>query len=179
MLTLTSSRIIEIFVDCDDFMQCFAKALPAHLIGPVRAPVSSLSPAEIITICIIYHHSRLDCFKSFYTLVVKQRLQSYFPDAPSYSHFVKLKQHYLFELFAFLWHCRLSRPGSQANFIDSKKLSVCHLQREHQHRVMKGLASKGKTSTGWFFGLNLPLIINEQGQVCRFLITSANRQPGR
>ena len=40
---------------------------------------------------------------------------------------------------------------------------------------MKGLASKGKTSTGWFFGLKLHLIINEQGQVCRFLITSANR----
>ena len=156
-------------------MKGFSKNVSCHLIGNNQHPESSLSGSEILTICIIYHHSRLDCFKSFYSIIVKGVLKSYFPDAPSYTHFIKLKKYYLFELFAFLWHSRLSKPSSEANFVDSKKLQVCHPKREHQHRVMKGLADKGKTSTGWFFGLKLHLIINEYGQPCSFLITSGNQ----
>jgi len=175
MLTLTSSKIVEIFVDCDDFINDFSKEVSFHMIGTNQQPISSLSASEIITICIIYHHSRLDCFKSFYTLVVKNVLRSYFPHAPSYTHFIKLKKYYLFDLFAFLWHSRLSKPSNEANFVDSKKLQISHIKRAHQHRVMKGLAEKGKTSIGWFYGLKLHLIINEYGQPCSFLVTSGNK----
>jgi hypothetical protein len=177
MLTLTTSKIVEIFVDCDDFMIEFSKSLQARgsLIGNTAQPESDISASEIMTICILYHHSRMDCFKSFYKLIVLQRLKSFFPDSPSYPHFVKLKKHYLFELFAFLLSQRLARPSGEANFIDSKKLQACHLKREKQHKVMEGLAAKGKTSTGWFFGLKLHLIINEYGEPVRFLVTSGNK----
>ena len=177
MLTLTTSKIIEIFVDCDDFMIEFSKSLQSSgsFIGNTARPDSDISASEIMTICILYHHSRMDCFKSFYKLIVLKHLKSFFPGSPSYSHFVKLKKHYLFELFAFLLSQRLARPSGGANFIDSKKLSVCHLKREKQHKVMDGLAAKGKTSTGWFFGLKLHLIINEHGEPVRFLVTSGNR----
>ncbi len=36
---------------------------------------------------------------------------------------------------------------------------------------MKGLAGKGKTSVGWFYGLKLHLIVNQYGQLCNFMIT--------
>ena len=177
MLTLTASKVIEIFVDCDDFMISFTRQL--QLPDPLseRHGISNpcLSASEVMTLCILYHHSRMDCFKSFYQLVVHGPLRSYFPCAPSYSHFIKLKKQYLFELFAFLWAKRLSAPSPEANFIDSKKLEVCHLKREKQHKVMEGLASKGKTSTGWFYGLKLHLVINAEGLPVRFLVTSGNR----
>lgn len=176
MLALTSSKIVEIFIDCDDFMIDLSRSLQANgsFIGTLDCPESDISASEIMTICILYHHSRMDCFKTYYKLIVLQHLKSFFPKAPSYSHFVKLKKHYLFELFAFLLSQRLAQPSEEANFIDSKKLQACHLKREKQHKVMSGLAAKGKTSTGWFFGLKLHLIINGYGQLCRFLITSGN-----
>ncbi len=40
------------------------------------------------------------------------------------------------------------------SFIDSTKLCVCHNARIHQHRVFEGIAARGKTSVGWFYGFN-------------------------
>ncbi len=68
-------------------------------------------------------------------------------------------------------------PESQRSgyyFVDSKKLEVCHLKREHTHKVFKGFARKGKSSTGWFYELKLHLVINHLGQIVSFLITPAN-----
>ena len=59
-------------------------------------------------------------------------------------------------------------------FIDSKKLEVCHIRREKNHKVFKGISSKGKSSTGWFYGLKLHLVINHLGQIVSFLITPAH-----
>lgn len=177
MLTLTSTKITQIFIDCDDFMIDFSKQVQSSgsFIGKSSLPISKLSASEVMTICILYHHSRMDCFKSFYQLMALKELKSYFPQLPSYPHFVKLKKHFFFELFAFLWSKRLGHVSGEANFVDSKKLEVGHLKREKQHRTMKGLAQKGKTSTGWFVGLKLHLVVNEHGLPCRFLITSGNR----
>lgn len=36
------------------------------------------------------------------------------------------------------------------------------------------MASKGKTSTGWFFGLKLHLVINEKGELLAFQLTGGN-----
>ena len=148
MLALTPSKIIQIFIDCDDFLLEFQPILAAASIGHASKPDSILSASEIITMLILYHHSRTDCFKSYYELVVLKELKSYFPAAPSYPHFVKLKKHYLLELFAFLHHKCLAAPTPEANFVDSKKLESCHIKRAHQHKTMQGLAVKGRTSTG-------------------------------
>lgn len=59
-------------------------------------------------------------------------------------------------------------------FIDSKKLPVCHLRREKSHKVFDRIARKGKTSTGWFFGLKIHLIINNLGEIVAFDLTSGN-----
>jgi hypothetical protein len=173
MLALTTTKIVEIFIDVDDFMIDFSEFLSESSIGQTEKPDSQLSASEIITICIIYHHSRMDCFKTFYQLIVLQELKSYFPQTPCYDYFICLKKYYLFELFAFLWTQRLC-PVSGANQVDSKKLEVCHIKREHNHKVMRGLAGKGKSSTGWFYGMKLHLIINQQAQLCRFMITGGN-----
>lgn len=59
-------------------------------------------------------------------------------------------------------------------YIDSSKLTVCHNLRIHSHKVFKGLAKRGKTSTGWFFGLKLHLITNQFGEIVSFFITPGN-----
>ena len=173
MLTLTEDKLTQIFIEVDDFLKEFQPQIQQHLLGQPRQPDSKLHPSEIITIAICYHFSRMDCFKSYYLLWLRPKLRSYFPHLPSYERFVTLKKHYLLEMFCFL-SSRMAVPSPKANYIDSKKLESCHIKRASQHKVMKGLAAKGKTSVGWFYGLKIHLIVNEFGQLCNFTITAGN-----
>ena len=60
------------------------------------------------------------------------------------------------------------------SFIDSTSLDVCLNQRIHSHKVFAGLAARGKTSTGWFFGFKLHLVVNDRGEILQFCITPGN-----
>ena len=51
------------------------------------------------------------------------------------------------------------------SFTDSTALRVCHIKRMHSHRTFSGLAQKGKTTMGWFYGFKLHLIINDRGEI--------------
>ena len=59
-------------------------------------------------------------------------------------------------------------------FIDATPMAVCHNLREKRHKVFKGLATKGKTSTGWFFGFKLHFILNTFGEIVSMTITGGN-----
>ena len=59
-------------------------------------------------------------------------------------------------------------------FIDATPMAVCHNLRERRHKVFKGLAKKGRTSTGWFFGFKLHFIFNTHGEIVRMQITGGN-----
>ena len=59
-------------------------------------------------------------------------------------------------------------------FVDSTKLAVCHNRRIHRHKVFDGLAARGKTSMGWFFGFKLHFVINHKGQIMAVKITPGN-----
>jgi hypothetical protein len=60
------------------------------------------------------------------------------------------------------------------SIIDSTKLAVCANLRISSHKVFKGLAQRGKSSTGWLFGFKLHLIINYNGEILFFWITPGN-----
>ncbi|ATA92845.1 hypothetical protein CGC56_10830 [Capnocytophaga canimorsus] len=44
------------------------------------------------------------------------------------------------------------------SFIDSTTLKVCKNQRIHNHKIFKGIAERGKSSMGWFYGFKLHLV---------------------
>ena len=54
------------------------------------------------------------------------------------------------------------------------KLAVCHNHRIHRHKVFDGLAARGQTSMGWFFGVKLHFVINHKGQIMAVKITPGN-----
>jgi len=58
--------------------------------------------------------------------------------------------------------------------IDSTPLKVCINLRISRHKVFKNLANRGKTSTGWFFGFKLHLVINHLGELMAVNITAGN-----
>ena len=58
-------------------------------------------------------------------------------------------------------------------FIDHS-IAVCHNKRIQRNRVFKGFAKRGKTTSGWFFGFKLHLIINDKGEILAFQLTQGN-----
>jgi hypothetical protein len=73
----------------------------------------------------------------------------------------------------FLQACCLGRCTG-ISIIDSTPIKVCHPRRERSHRTFKALAAKGKSSTGWFFGFKLHLVINDRGEIILFQLTPGN-----
>uniref|UniRef100_UPI003742252E transposase n=1 Tax=Adhaeribacter radiodurans TaxID=2745197 RepID=UPI003742252E len=68
---------------------------------------------------------------------------------------------------------RLAQTTGMA-FIDSTALPIYESPRIVQHQVFAGFAQRGKTSTRWFFGFKLHLVINHQGEIISFCFTTGN-----
>ena len=79
----------------------------------------------------------------------------------------------LFPLTTFMTVVRAGRITG-ISYIDSTKLQVCHNARIQSHKLFKGLAQRGKTSTGWFYGFKLHIIVNDYGEIISFLLTPGN-----
>ncbi len=47
--------------------------------------------------------------------------------------------------------------ATELYFVDSTKLAPCHNARISRNRVVRGLAQRGRTAMGWFFGFKLHL----------------------
>jgi hypothetical protein len=101
-------------------------------------------------------------------------LRSFFPRALSYQRFVELIPRVAVPLYLFCQWCCWRAQKTGIYFADSKKLPVCDNRRIHSNRVFKGLAGRGKSSTGWFYGLKLHLVVNNLGQIVHFMFTAAN-----
>lgn len=59
-------------------------------------------------------------------------------------------------------------------YIGSKKLVVSHNRSIKEHKTHKGIAKRGKSSTGWFFGFKLHLIIKHLGEIVLFQLSPGN-----
>lgn len=167
--------LLELFCNVDDFIQRLRPSEAGRILGlqdthPGPKPQMSLS--EIITIVILFHQSGYRCFKCYYQGYVQKHLQSEFPTLVSYTRLVELMPRtadllvlYLFSLFG---------QPTGISFIDATAIVVCRNQRIRRHRVFRGLAARGKTSMGWFYGFKLHLVINDRGEILAVAITPGN-----
>jgi len=73
----------------------------------------------------------------------------------------------------FLQMC-CSGKCTNISFIDSTPIRVCHIKREKSHKVFNGLAAKSQSAIGRFFVLKLHLVVNDKGEIIKFLITQTN-----
>jgi hypothetical protein len=144
----------------------------SQLGSPRRGPECGLDESEIMTILVLYHRSNFKHFKNFYNGVVRIWLHGAFPKAPSYQRFIELKPRVMAPLMMFF----VSKLGRKTGiyYIDSTPLPVCHNLRINRHKVFAGLAARGKTSTGWFFGFKLHPIFNHQHEIVACKLTPGN-----
>ena len=175
-------NLISIFCDADDFCKEFEPEWRKILLENQDIPLTGdkkkrnrrpgLSLSEAITIIVMFHKTSYRTFKDYYTRFVTPYLKKYFPKLVSYNRFVYLKKTCLFPLFVFSQGCLGSCTG--LSFVDSTILTVCHARRINSHRVFKKIARRGKTSTGWFYGFKLHLVINDVGEILAYMLTSGN-----
>ena len=168
--------LLDLFVHVDDFCQAFLPHLEQHLLrsgATQRRRARSLSVSEVMTILIHFHQSHYRNFKAYYCEHVLPHLRAEFPGLVSYTRFVDFMPSALIPLCAYFQQtCRGDCSG--VSFIDSTSLDVCLNQRIASHKVFAGLAARGKTSAGWFFGFKLHLVINDRGELLNVLLTPGN-----
>jgi IS5 family transposase len=166
--------ITALYCCLDDFCKAFGD-WEAHRLIPspmTRQRTGKLSRAEMLLIVVLFHLSPFKNFKAFYHYGVGHQHRACFGELPHYDRFVSLVPR-LFAPLMVLLHSVSGEPTG-VYFADSTKLAVCHNRRIHRHRVFDGLAARGKTSMGWFYGLKLHFVINHKGQVVALRITPGN-----
>ena len=167
-------ELVLLFYIIDEFCKEFEPRWRAERLrsGMGRNRSSRLSLSEILTIMVHFHQSHYRDFKHYYLDYVCTQLNKDFPRLVSYNRFVELMSEANVPLVALL--ISLLADSTTADYIDSTKLVVCNNRRIRRNKVFKGLAARGKSSMGWFYGFKLHLIVNEKGELVSFFVTPGN-----
>jgi len=166
---------LTIFCEIDDFCRQFEPQFNRQLLADgqrKRIKPSRMSRAEVMTILVLFHRSGFRDLKRFYTKVVCQYWGKDFRSLLSYNRFVELQRDSLLLLGA-LMQTRLG-SCSGVSFVDSSKIVVCNNLRIRQNKVFREIAKRGKTSTGWFYGFKIHLVVSDTGEILAWQITLGN-----
>jgi hypothetical protein len=167
-------ELTTIFYHTDEFCKLFEKEFKTRVLSDGKGKRNRgtlLSAAEVMTILIYYHNSGFKTFKDYYTK--SHEIKAGFCPLPSYNRFIELQQKVFLPLALFS-KLRSSNPCDGISFIDSFPLPISHQKRISSHKTFLGLAKRGKTSVGWFFGFKVHIIINTKGEIIDFAITAGN-----
>ena len=167
--------LTQLYCDVDDFMKKNHDLTTKKISNNKRSYTprpSKLSKSEVMTICIAFHQSWYRNFKHFYLSYVFNNLSQQFRNLVSYNRFVELMKENIEYLATFLQ----SRFGDTTgiSYIDSTPIQVCKPKRMSRNKVFNGIAGKGKSTIGWFFGFKLHLIVNEVGGLLAVKLTKGN-----
>lgn len=179
MSILTKDKITEIFYMADEFCKDYAEEVGSKAKLPnaegkrTRNRDHRMSDSEIMTILMLYHFGTFRNFKSFYLHYIGIHLQKEFPNQLSYSRFVAI-EHTVFAPMMLFLNIICFGKCTGITFVDSTKIRVCHNKRIFNHKTFEGLAKRGKSTMGWFYGFKLHFVCNEKGEIISFYLSSGN-----
>lgn len=168
-----------IYCFADDFLKGivnnikYALARPGKNCPPIKK--HNLSLAELTSLAIFRFFTGHGNWKDFYQHIKTYHKQD-FPNLPEYQNFLKAINNLsglatvMLQGFMNIFNKITGKNGLK--FTDSTKLEVCRIKREFSHKVCFGLASKSKSSMGWFYGFKLHIICNELLQILKLKITT-------
>ena len=171
-------KLTRLFIFIDDFSKAFNSYTEIDSEREFLAPYvkqetqnnCQLCLSEILTIIVYFHSSGFKTFKHYYKFLERYHSKE-FPNLISYGRFVEIKNSYTFELFILSQTILADCDG--LSYIDSTHLPVCHIKREYSHKTFGELASKSKSTMGWYFGFKLHMITNQYGHPISYELTFA------
>ena len=172
---VSEMSLLELFVEIDDYCISHRASWQQMAIQSGekrRHRAGQMHLSEVMTLIIHFHQSHYRHFKAYYTECVQVHLRGEFPRLVSYNRFVELMPTALVGLCGYLQ--AQYGPCTGISFIDATSLAVCDNHRIHSHRVFEGLAKRGKTSMGWFYGFKLHVVVNDCGQLLACCLSAAN-----
>lgn len=172
-MRLTDDKIIEIFYLVDEFCQEFDKTVSKRCIGNEPKKKPKMSQSEVITIMVLFHFGSFKNMKHFYLNYIVSHLSGCFPKTVSYNRFTELMQGAILPMAIFLKTCCLGK-STGISYVDSTSISVCKNKRIPRHKVFDGIAQRGKSTMGYFFGFKLHYVVNDKGQILSFVVTPGN-----
>src|SRR3954454_19889574 len=164
-------RIVEVCCEVDDFCQVFLPHWEASLLGPggptPRGPEPGLSTSEIITLLLTVQASNIS--RASITASPSRCCAAPFPACPAMSTSSpcrKVSSCRWWSSWSAAWR---AKPGSLTS-----TPRPCDNHRINRHKVFAGLAHRGKTSMGWFFGFKLHLVFNNCHEIVALKLTPGN-----
>lgn len=167
--------LVTQFCKIDDFCIDFEPKWNARLISygaKSRNRECSMPFSERMMVVIMFHQSGYRTFKEFYISKICGEHKHLFRNVLSYNRFVELMPSILVPMTIFLYTQRGKCTG--ISYVDSTILAVCLKARASKNKVFKTIASWGRSSVDWFYGLKLHIIVNDKGELLAFNITTAS-----
>ena len=182
--TLQQNNLITILIMIYVFVDNFIKQILQSIFPAIERPCRNHPPtktynlgvAELASLAIFRFFTGHRNWKDFYKFV-KTYHQQDFPNLPTYGNFLKamnkLSSLAAILLQGFINVFQKTTAKEKLKFADGSRLRVCEIKREFSHKVCFGLASKSKSTMGWFYGFKLHIISNELMQILNLKITTA------
>lgn len=170
--------LYHIFDQIDNLLKTMSASLRRKLLSDLRPKggrPSGLSLQAILAFGIFRFATGVKDVKHYH----RKLLSSYSQELgriPNYGNFNTLiNQATPYVIFLLQWICYLNKSKQDGlNFMDSTPLKVCENKRIFDHKVCEGIASRGKSSVGWFFGFKLHVVCDSLGRLVSLLITPGN-----
>jgi Transposase DDE domain len=172
--------LLLIFCFADDFIKNIIRNIKFSLKRPDQntppTKKHNLSIAELISLAIFRFFTGHKSWKEFYRHIKTYHLKD-FPKLPTYWNFLStvnnLSHLASIMLQGFMHVFRRNTKATDLKYADSSKLPVCHIKREFNHKVVKDLANKSKSSMGWFYGFRLHIVVNDLMRILNYTIGKA------
>src|SRR3989338_3370064 len=165
----TPNQLLTIFCVFDDLIMYLFKDT-THTVGRPK----DISLSEAATMCLIKSSYAIQPLKQLHHLLT-DRFSSEFK-LPVYKNFVET-MNACTPYFLILIHLLLQIRNKYSGIIkimDSTAVPVCKNIRIKSHKVMKRIATRYKTTTGYFYGLKLHAVSDQNGNLLGFKFTTAN-----
>jgi hypothetical protein len=170
--------LYHIFDQIDNLLKTMSTSLKRKLLTDLRPKggrPSGLSLQAILAFGIFRYATGVKDVLHYH----RKLLSSYSKDLgriPNYGNFNTLMNQatpYVIFLLQWIFYVNKSKQD-RFYFMDSTPLKVCENKRIFDHKVCEGIAQRGKSSMGWFFGFKLHVVCDSLGRLVSLLITPGN-----
>lgn len=168
---MTENDLITLYCIVDEFVHKFVETPAGQkslaMYYGRRGPRRRMPIADVVTLNLLRLFDRTADLKTFHRNAHNHYI-SYFPTLTNYENFMKASNKSVGFIIAFvqyqLYLNRLHCTSSEF-YVDSTEISVCENRYISSHKVAKAVASRGKTTKGWFFDFKLHGVCTADGTV--------------